>query len=86
MKKDRNRDTLDKDNRLDHNKSKAKDENEKLSQPKDNARKDNRPREKLLVDGDSQMTSFGQMLSQKDQENEERLKKYREKNEADGEA
>uniref|UniRef100_A0A3Q0T4J1 Ankyrin repeat domain-containing protein 11 n=1 Tax=Amphilophus citrinellus TaxID=61819 RepID=A0A3Q0T4J1_AMPCI len=79
MKKDRNRDTLDKDNRLDHNKSKAKDENEKLSQPKDTARKDNRPREKLLVDGDSQMTSFGQMLSQKDQENEERLKKYREK-------
>uniref|UniRef100_A0A671TS91 Ankyrin repeat domain-containing protein 11 n=1 Tax=Sparus aurata TaxID=8175 RepID=A0A671TS91_SPAAU len=79
MKKDRNRDTLDKDNRMDHSKSKAKDENEKLSQSKDTVRKDNRPREKLLVDGDYQMTSFGQMLSLKDQEIEERHKKHKER-------
>ena len=79
MKKDRNRDTLDKDNRMDHSKSKAKDENEKLSQSKDTVRKDNRPREKLLVDGDYQMTSFGQMLSLKDQEIEERHKRHKER-------
>lgn len=82
LKKDRNRDTLDKDNRMDHSKSKAKDENEKLSQSKDAVRKDNRPREKLLVDDDYgfyQMTSFGQMLSSKDQVIEERLKKHKER-------
>ncbi|XP_044062112.1 ankyrin repeat domain-containing protein 11 isoform X2 [Siniperca chuatsi] len=79
MKKDRNRDTLDKDNRMDHSKSKAKDENEKLTQSKDTVRKDNRPREKLLVDGDYQMTSFGQMLSLKDQEIEERHKRHKER-------
>ncbi|XP_039974516.1 ankyrin repeat domain-containing protein 11 isoform X1 [Xiphias gladius] len=79
MKKDRNRDTLDKDNRIDHSKSKTKDENEKLTQSKDTVRKDNRPREKLLVDGDYQMTSFGQMLSLKDQEIEERHKRHKER-------
>ncbi|XP_045887974.1 ankyrin repeat domain-containing protein 11 isoform X2 [Micropterus dolomieu] len=79
MKKDRNRDTLDKDTRMDHSKSKAKDENEKLPQSKDTVRKDNRPREKLLVDGDYQMTSFGQMLSLKDQEIEERHKRHKER-------
>uniref|UniRef100_UPI0037E7143D ankyrin repeat domain-containing protein 11 n=1 Tax=Semicossyphus pulcher TaxID=241346 RepID=UPI0037E7143D len=79
MKKERNRDALDKDNRLDHSKSKVKDESEKLSQSKETARKDNRPREKLLVDGDYQMTSFGQMLSLKDQEIEERHKRHKER-------
>ncbi|XP_033842351.1 ankyrin repeat domain-containing protein 11 isoform X1 [Periophthalmus magnuspinnatus] len=80
MKKDRNRESLDKDNRLDHSKSKFKEENEKLAPSKDTAaRKDNRPREKLLVDGDLQMTSFGQMLSLKDQEIEERHKRHKER-------
>ncbi|XP_056268346.1 ankyrin repeat domain-containing protein 11 isoform X2 [Pseudoliparis swirei] len=79
LKKDRSRDTLDKDTRMDHSKSKAKDENEKLPQSKDTVRKDNRPREKLLVDGDYQMTSFGQMLSLKDQEIEERHKRHKER-------
>ncbi|XP_059179958.1 ankyrin repeat domain-containing protein 11 isoform X2 [Centropristis striata] len=79
VKKDRSRDTLDKDNRIDHSKSKVKDENEKLTQSKDTVRKDNRPREKLLVDGDYQMTSFGQMLSLKDQEIEERHKRHKER-------
>ncbi|KAF6715671.1 Ankyrin repeat domain-containing protein 11 [Oryzias melastigma] len=79
LKKDRNRDTVDKDNRVDHSKFKAKDENEKLTQSKDTVRKDNR-REKLLVDDDDyQMTSFGQMLSLKDQEIGARLKKQRER-------
>ncbi|XP_047436796.1 ankyrin repeat domain-containing protein 11 isoform X2 [Mugil cephalus] len=79
MKKDRNRDALDKDNRIDHSKSKTKDENEKLTQSKETVRKDNRPREKLLVDGDYQMTSFGHMLSLKDQEIEERHKRHKER-------
>lgn len=79
LKKDRSRDMLDKDNRMDHSKSKAKDENEKLTLSKDTTRKDSRPREKLLVDDDSQLTSFGQMLSQKDQEIGVRLKKQKEK-------
>ncbi|XP_058486178.1 ankyrin repeat domain-containing protein 11 isoform X2 [Solea solea] len=79
MKKERNRDTLDKDNRMDQIKSKTKDENEKLSQSKDTGRKDNRPREKLLVDDDYQMTSFGQMLSLKDQEIEEKHKRHKER-------
>uniref|UniRef100_A0A8C5G2K2 Ankyrin repeat domain-containing protein 11 n=1 Tax=Gouania willdenowi TaxID=441366 RepID=A0A8C5G2K2_GOUWI len=73
-KKDRNREALDKD----HSKSRVKEENEKLNQ-KDSLRKDIRPREKLLVDGDYQMTSFGQMLSLKDQEIEERHKRHKER-------
>ncbi|XP_015808822.3 ankyrin repeat domain-containing protein 11 [Nothobranchius furzeri] len=77
LKKDRNRDTLEKDNRMDHGKS--KNENEKLTQSKETLRKDNRPREKVLVDDDFQMTSFGQMLSLKDQETGARLKKQKEK-------
>ncbi|MED6267906.1 hypothetical protein CHARACLAT_016830 [Characodon lateralis] len=79
LKKDRTRDMLDKDNRMDHSKSKAKDENEKLPQSKDQVRKDIRPREKLLVDDDYQMTSFGQMLSLKDQEVRACIKKQKEK-------
>ncbi|XP_034072826.1 ankyrin repeat domain-containing protein 11 isoform X2 [Gymnodraco acuticeps] len=78
-KKDRSRDTLEKDTRMDHSKLKTKDENEKLPQSKETLRKDNRPREKLLVDGDYQMTSFGQMLSLKDQEIEERHKRHKER-------
>ncbi|KAM8877572.1 ankyrin repeat domain-containing protein 11 isoform 1-T3 [Synchiropus picturatus] len=79
MKKERNRESSDKDSRLDHSKSKTKDENEKLTLSKDIGRKDNRPREKLLVDGDYQITSFGQMLSLKDQEIEERHKRHKER-------
>ncbi len=58
-------------------KTKVKDENDKFSQSKESARKDNRPREKLLVDGDLRLTSFGKMLSLKDQEIEERHKNTR---------
>uniref|UniRef100_A0A3P8YQ35 Ankyrin repeat domain-containing protein 11 n=1 Tax=Esox lucius TaxID=8010 RepID=A0A3P8YQ35_ESOLU len=79
MKKERNRDILDKDNRTDHVKSKGKEENEKVIQTKDTIRKDNRPRAKLLVDGDLRLTSFGQMLGLKDQEIEERHKKHKER-------
>ncbi|XP_015240034.1 PREDICTED: ankyrin repeat domain-containing protein 11 isoform X1 [Cyprinodon variegatus] len=79
MKKERNRDMLDKDNRMDHSKTKTKDENEKLPQSKDPVRKDIRPREKLLVDDDYQMTSFGQMLSLRDQEARACIKKQKEK-------
>ncbi|XP_030647894.1 ankyrin repeat domain-containing protein 11 [Chanos chanos] len=76
--KDRNRDVLDKD-RTDYVKTKAKDDNDKLTQSKDTARKDSRPREKLLVDGDLRLTSFGKMLSLKDQEIEERHKRHKER-------
>ena len=78
-KKERNRETLDKDGRTDHIKSKVKEENEKLGVSKDTTRNDNRPREKLLVDGDLRLTSFGQMLSLKDQEIEERHKRHKER-------
>ncbi|KAI5088569.1 ankyrin repeat domain-containing protein 11 isoform X2 [Silurus meridionalis] len=77
--KDRNRDITDKD-RTDYIKTKDKiSDSDKLSQSKDSTRKDSRPREKLLVDGDLRLTSFGKMLSLKDQENEERHKRYKEK-------
>ncbi|KAB5526021.1 hypothetical protein PHYPO_G00146880 [Pangasianodon hypophthalmus] len=77
--KDRNRDIADKD-RTDYNKTKDKlNDSDKLSQSKDTTRKDTRPREKLLVDGDLRLTSFGKMLSLKDQENEERHKRHKEK-------
>uniref|UniRef100_A0A8C5ALM1 Ankyrin repeat domain-containing protein 11 n=1 Tax=Gadus morhua TaxID=8049 RepID=A0A8C5ALM1_GADMO len=80
VKKERNRDALDKESgRVDHTKSKIKDETEKLSQMKEVVRKDHRPREKLLVDGDLRLTSFGQMLSLKDQEIEERHKRHKER-------
>ncbi|TSK20065.1 Ankyrin repeat domain-containing protein 11 [Bagarius yarrelli] len=74
--RDRNRDIADKD----YNKTKDKlSDGDKLSQLKDTTRKDTRPREKLLVDGDLRLTSFGKMLSLKDQENEERHKRHKEK-------
>ncbi|KAJ3593882.1 hypothetical protein NHX12_006216 [Muraenolepis orangiensis] len=80
IKKDRNRDALDKESsRVDHTKSKIKEETEKLSQTKEVVRKDHRPREKLLVDGDLRLTSFGQMLSLKDQEIEECHKRHKER-------
>ncbi|KAG1941410.1 ankyrin repeat domain-containing protein 11 [Pimephales promelas] len=72
--KERNKDIMDKDL-----KAKVKDENDKFSQSKETTRKDNRPREKLLVDGDLRLTSFGKMLSLKDQEIEERHKKHKER-------
>ncbi|KAM6223298.1 ankyrin repeat domain-containing protein 11 [Rhynchocyon petersi] len=54
--------------------------NEKLPPPsRDSGRKDHRPREKLLVDGDLMMTSFERMLSQKDLEIEERHKRHKER-------
>ncbi|XP_060715132.1 ankyrin repeat domain-containing protein 11 [Tachysurus vachellii] len=77
--KDRNRDIADKD-RTEYIKTKDKlNDSDKLSQSKDSTRKDIRPREKLLVDGDLRLTSFGKMLSLKDQENEERHKRHKEK-------
>ncbi|XP_056318125.1 ankyrin repeat domain-containing protein 11 isoform X1 [Danio aesculapii] len=75
--KDRNKDMVDKDRT--ESKTKVKDENDKFSQSKETIRKDNRPREKLLVDGDLRLTSFGKMLSQKDQEIEERHKRHKER-------
>uniref|UniRef100_A0A673L2C6 Ankyrin repeat domain-containing protein 11 n=1 Tax=Sinocyclocheilus rhinocerous TaxID=307959 RepID=A0A673L2C6_9TELE len=75
--KERNKDIMDKD-RADI-KAKVRDENDKISQSKETARKDSRPREKLLVDGDLRLTSFGKMLSLKDQEIEERHKKHKER-------
>ncbi|XP_075045155.1 ankyrin repeat domain-containing protein 11 [Mixophyes fleayi] len=53
--------------------------NEKISLIKETNKKDNRPREKLLGDGDLMMTSFERMLSQKDLEIEERHKKHKER-------
>jgi len=80
IKKERNRDALDKESsRVDHTKSKIKEETEKLSQTKEVVRKDHRPREKLLVDGDLRLTSFGQMLSLKDQKIEEDHKRHKER-------
>ncbi|XP_078066845.1 ankyrin repeat domain-containing protein 11 isoform X2 [Mustelus asterias] len=54
-------------------------ENDKLNQSKELSRKDSRPKEKLLVDGDLMMTSFERMLSQKDLEIEERHKRHKER-------
>ncbi|XP_073439695.1 ankyrin repeat domain-containing protein 11 [Dendrobates tinctorius] len=53
--------------------------NEKLLLMKESNKKDARPREKLLGDGDLMMTSFERMLSQKDLEIEERHKKHKER-------
>ncbi|XP_018608104.2 ankyrin repeat domain-containing protein 11 isoform X2 [Scleropages formosus] len=75
--KERSKDVFDKDGRTDYTKSKL--ENDKVNQTRDATRKDSRPREKLLVDGDLRLTSFGQMLSQKDQEIEERHKRHKER-------
>ncbi|OCT57375.1 hypothetical protein XELAEV_18003575mg [Xenopus laevis] len=53
--------------------------NEKVSHVKESSKKDIRPREKLLGDGDLMMTSFERMLSQKDLEIEERHKRHKER-------
>ncbi|XP_069491690.1 ankyrin repeat domain-containing protein 11 [Ambystoma mexicanum] len=53
--------------------------NDRLPPAKDVSKKDNRPREKLLGDGDLMMTSFERMLSQKDLEIEERHKRHKER-------
>ncbi|XP_032984021.1 ankyrin repeat domain-containing protein 11 isoform X1 [Rhinolophus ferrumequinum] len=53
--------------------------NDKLQLSKDPGKKDVRPREKLLGDGDLMMTSFERMLSQKDLEIEERHKRHKER-------
>ncbi|XP_036087446.1 ankyrin repeat domain-containing protein 11 isoform X2 [Rousettus aegyptiacus] len=53
--------------------------NDKLPLSKDPVKKDVRPREKLLGDGDLMMTSFERMLSQKDLEIEERHKRHKER-------
>ncbi|KAL4630281.1 ankyrin repeat domain-containing protein 11-like [Arapaima gigas] len=76
--KDRIKDMLDKE-RNDYMKSKTKEENDRVPQSKEALRKDCRPREKLLIDGDLRLTSFGKMLSQKDQEFEERRKRHKER-------
>ncbi|XP_003800855.1 ankyrin repeat domain-containing protein 11 isoform X1 [Otolemur garnettii] len=52
---------------------------ERLVPPKDPGKRDARPREKLLGDGDLMMTSFERMLSQKDLEVEERHKRHKER-------
>ncbi|XP_032179818.1 ankyrin repeat domain-containing protein 11 isoform X8 [Mustela erminea] len=52
---------------------------EKLPVSRDPGRRDARPREKLLGDGDLMMTSFERMLSQKDLEVEERHKRHKER-------
>ncbi|XP_036400401.1 ankyrin repeat domain-containing protein 11 [Megalops cyprinoides] len=77
--KDRSKDVLDKDGKADYTKSKLKEENDRVNQSREAARKDTRPREKLLVDGVHRLTSFGKMLSQKDQEIEERHKRHKER-------
>ncbi|XP_012321452.2 ankyrin repeat domain-containing protein 11 isoform X1 [Aotus nancymaae] len=53
--------------------------NDKVAPAKDPGRKEARPREKLLGDGDLMMTSFERMLSQKDLEIEERHKRHKER-------
>ncbi|OCT82342.1 ankyrin repeat domain-containing protein 11 [Xenopus laevis] len=53
--------------------------NERVNQVKESSKKDIRPREKLLGDGDLMMTSFERMLSQKDLEIEERHKRHKER-------
>ncbi|XP_060040979.1 ankyrin repeat domain-containing protein 11 isoform X3 [Erinaceus europaeus] len=53
--------------------------NERLPLSREATRKDTKPREKLLGDGDLMMTSFERMLSQKDLEIEERHKRHKER-------
>ncbi|XP_012891122.1 PREDICTED: ankyrin repeat domain-containing protein 11 isoform X1 [Dipodomys ordii] len=53
--------------------------NDKLPSSRDTGKKEPRPREKLLGDGDLMMTSFERMLSQKDLEIEERHKRHKER-------
>uniref|UniRef100_A0A8C3WK84 Ankyrin repeat domain-containing protein 11 n=1 Tax=Catagonus wagneri TaxID=51154 RepID=A0A8C3WK84_9CETA len=52
---------------------------DRLLAPRDPGRREARPREKLLGDGDLMMTSFERMLSQKDLEVEERHKRHKER-------
>ncbi|XP_010625857.1 ankyrin repeat domain-containing protein 11 isoform X1 [Fukomys damarensis] len=52
---------------------------DRLPLARDLGKKDARPREKLLGDGDLMMTSFERMLSQKDLEVEERHKRHKER-------
>uniref|UniRef100_A0A2K6NDW9 Ankyrin repeat domain-containing protein 11 n=1 Tax=Rhinopithecus roxellana TaxID=61622 RepID=A0A2K6NDW9_RHIRO len=52
---------------------------DKVTPSRDPGKKDARPREKLLGDGDLMMTSFERMLSQKDLEIEERHKRHKER-------
>ncbi|XP_025776645.1 ankyrin repeat domain-containing protein 11 [Puma concolor] len=53
--------------------------NDKPPAARDQGKRDARPREKLLGDGDLMMTSFERMLSQKDLEVEERHKRHKER-------
>uniref|UniRef100_A0A8C5R6J9 Ankyrin repeat domain-containing protein 11 n=1 Tax=Leptobrachium leishanense TaxID=445787 RepID=A0A8C5R6J9_9ANUR len=71
--KDRSKENLDKDKS-----DSTKTGNERGNVAKETTKKD-RPREKLLVDGDLMMTSFERMLSQKDIEIEERHKRHKER-------
>ncbi|XP_004704555.1 ankyrin repeat domain-containing protein 11 isoform X2 [Echinops telfairi] len=73
--KDRSRESQEKGDTT----NKISNGNEKLPPPRDPGRKEHRPREKLLVDGDLMMTSFERMLSQKDLEIEERHKRHKER-------
>ncbi|KAG8563027.1 hypothetical protein GDO81_015906 [Engystomops pustulosus] len=74
--KDRSKENTEKD-KVDN--VKISNGNEKMTLMKDSNKKDTRPREKLLGDGDLMMTSFERMLSQKDLEIEERHKKHKER-------
>ncbi|XP_053547633.1 ankyrin repeat domain-containing protein 11 isoform X2 [Bombina bombina] len=53
--------------------------NEKLNLAKETNKRDSKPKEKLLGDGDLMMTSFERMLSQKDVEIEEKHKRHKER-------
>ncbi|XP_049642249.1 ankyrin repeat domain-containing protein 11 [Suncus etruscus] len=59
--------------------SKLSNGSDRLPLCREPSRKDARPREKLLGDGDLMMTSFERMLSQKDLEIEERHKRHKER-------
>lgn len=74
--KDKFKETLDKEK---GDSVKISNGNDKLPLSKDPGKKDVRPREKLLGDGDLMMTSFERMLSQKDLEIEERHKRHKER-------
>ncbi|KAM4614447.1 ankyrin repeat domain-containing protein 11 [Discoglossus pictus] len=73
--KERVKETLDKEKA---DTVKISNGNERIGISKDN-KKDSRPREKLLGDGDLMMTSFERMLSQKDVEIEEKHKRHKER-------
>ncbi|XP_051787620.1 ankyrin repeat domain-containing protein 11 isoform X1 [Erpetoichthys calabaricus] len=77
--KERSKENMEKDSKVDSIKAKVKEDNDKVPQAREAPKKENRPREKLLVDGDLMMTSFERMLSQKDQEIEEKHKRHKER-------